>query len=442
MKVIVEDISTVKKTLHIELPAEKVSGELDDAYAELKKTAKIKGFRPGKAPTSMIKRVYQKDVEADVTSKLIQESIFKAIEDNHIKIIAPPRIDPPELKKDQPYSYDATVEIYPEIQNIDFKGLPLKKTIHVAGENEVELQLKMIQKNMAVQKPIDDQRPVQADDFVLIHYEGFKDGQPFDETKRTENFTLKIGAGTILKEFDDQLIGMKTGDTREITVTFPADYFNPKLAGLTIAFNVELVQIREEVLPEINDDFAAKLGPYTTLDEVKALIRKNLESGYNRRSEQELNEQIFQALIEKTKFEVPDALIDMELNSIMAEAEQSLSYQNMTFEQLGMTKESFSDKYRDTAEKQVRRHLILNHIIEQEKLELTDDEFDSGVAEMAENVNQPADDIKRFYTQNPDKKENFTHTLLEKKAISLIISSSNVENVQPEMQVGEETAEK
>ncbi|MBU4001564.1 MAG: trigger factor, partial [Proteobacteria bacterium] len=259
MNVIVEDISAVKKKINIELPPELVAGEMDDAFKKLQKTAKLKGFRPGKAPRAVLERVYQKDVAADVASKLIQESVFKAIENAGLKIVAPPEINPPDLENNKPYAYSASVEIYPEIQDVEFKGISLKKTMYEAGDQQIELQLKMVQKNMASQKPIENERPVLADDFVLIHYEGFKDDKPFEETLRTENFTLKVGAGTIAKEFDDQLLDMKAGEQKDFVVAFPEDYFNPKLAGLSISFKVELIQIREEVLPEINDEFARKL---------------------------------------------------------------------------------------------------------------------------------------------------------------------------------------
>ncbi|MBU4001513.1 MAG: trigger factor, partial [Proteobacteria bacterium] len=162
-----------------------------------------------------------------------------------------------------------------------------------------------------------------------------------------------------------------------------------------------------------------------------SIIRQNIESGNAKRTEQELNEQIFQALMDQAEFQVPDALINMELENIIAETEQSLSYQNMSLEHLGMTRETLGVRYRDTAEKQVRRHLILDKIIDQEKLDLTDDEMDKGMVDMAESVNQNVEQIKQFYSQNPDKKLYFKQTILEKKALSLIIENSIIEDVKP-----------
>ncbi len=441
MKATVEDLSSVKKILHVEIPEDTVTGELDSAYKKLKKTAKIKGFRPGKAPRSVLERMYKKDVNADVTSKLIQDSVFKAIQEAGLNIIAPPKIDPPELEEKKSYQYDASVEITPEIKDIDFKGLSLKKNMYQVGEQEMEMQLTMIQKNLASQQQIQEERPVQEKDFVLIDYEGFKDDKPFSETKKTENFTLKVGDGTILKEFDDQLIGMNTGDLREITVHFPDDYFNSKLVNHTVTFRVQLNQIREEILPDIDDELAKKVGQYNSLEELKNLIKKNLQKEQEQRVEQEFNEQIFLALLERTDFEVPDGLIDMELEGIISNTERSLSHQRISMEDLGMTRETLSEEYRDTAEKQVRRYLILNKIMDQEKLELTDDELDEGLKQMADTINQPVEEIKRYYEQNQEKMDYLKHTLLEKQVLGLIIDNGTVEEVTPPAKTEPEPSE-
>ncbi len=435
MQITVEDLSSVKKILHIEIPEDKVIGELDKAYNDLKKTAKIKGFRPGKAPRSVLERLFKKKVHADVSSSLIQNSFVDAIKEKDLKIVGSPKIDPPELDGKTSYKYDATVEIKPEIKEIDFKGLSLKKTLYQVSDEEIDTQLKMLQKNLAQKKIVEEDRPVQEGDFALIDYEGFKDGKPFAETQKTENFMLKIGDGSILKEFDEKLIGMKPGDNREIKVIFPEDYFNNKLATLEITFQVTLREIREEVLPKIDDEFAKKLGTYKTLDELKKAITDNLTQGYAKRAEQELNEQIFTALIAKTDFEIPDSIVNYELENIIADAERSFVYHNTSMEQLGLTREKLSEKYRDTAEKQVRRQLILGKIIEQQNLTLSDEDMEDGFKEMAKTYNRPLEEINDYYKQNNDKVEFFKHALLEKHAIKLIIEKSNIEDVKPEQKV-------
>jgi len=438
MHVTVEDVSSVKKTLHIEVPEDDVVRELNRAYQELKKRAKVKGFRPGKIPRSVLERLFKKDVHADVSSKLIQSSFIEALKETDLKVIGNPKLDPPELDATGPYMYDATVEISPEIGEIDYKGLVLRRTNYTVSDEEVEAQLKMLQKNMADYLKIEEIRPIRKDDYALIDYEGFREGQPFPETAKTQNFKMKIGDGQILKEFDDQIIGMQPGDAREINVTFPQDYSNANLAGLDISFRVTLNEIREEVLPEINDAFAKKAGQYETLDELKKVIFDNLRQGYSKRMEQELHEQVYQELIAKTDFEVPDTLVEMELEGIVTEAERSFNYRNISMEELGVTRESIAEKYRDTALKQVKRHLLLNKIIDQEDLSLSDDELESALTEMAENFNQPLEEIKKYYDQQQDKLEFFKHTLLEKKAIKLIIDSGKIEEVEPDEKTADE----
>ncbi len=432
MQVTIEDISSVKKVLHIEIPEERVTREIDKAFQQIKKTAKIRGFRPGKAPRSVLERMFNKDVHADVSSRLIQESFVEAVKEKDLNIVGTPQIDPPKIEAKAPYQYDATVEVNPEIQDIDFKNLELKKTVYPVDDQEVDTQLKMIQKNMAQLKTVDDERPVQKGDYAMFDYEGFKEGNPFPPAEKTENFAMKIGEGTISEELDRQMTGMMPGESKEIPVAFDDDHDNKDLAGQNIDFHVQLHEIREEILPEINDELAKDVGEYETLDELKQKITENLKNGYDKRMEQELNEQIFLALIEKTDFEVPEALVKAELEGIIADAERSFSYQNKTLEDLGLTREGMAEKYRDTAVKQVRRFLIIDRIIKQEDLTLSDEELDTGFEDMSTAVNQPVDQLKGFYDQHPDRLGMFKHSLLEKKAMKLIIESSLITEVPPE----------
>ena len=435
----VEDVSGVKKVLHVEIPEDTVVRELDNAYKQLKKTAKVKGFRPGKTPRSVLERMFKKDVHNDVSSKLLQDSFMEALKETDLNIVGNPEIDPPQLDEKGPYKYDATVEIKPDIDNIDFKGLALKKALYQVTDEEMDAQLQMLQKNLAQQIPATDDRGVEENDFVLIDFEGFENGKPFSETQKTENFTMKIGAGAISKTLDEFLIGKKPGEDIEITINFPEDHFNEKLANHEITFHVKLHEIREEVLPEINDEFAKKLGQYETLGEVKNAITENLKQGYEKRVEQELNEQIFQELIEKAEFELPPSMIEYELNGIIDEVEKTLSYYNKSMEDEGFTRESLAEKHLDTAEKKVRRHLILDKIIDQEELTLSDKELDAGFSEMAQAVNQPVEAIKSYYNQNQSNLDFFKHTLLEKQAIKLIIDSSTLEEIEPKLEKNTES---
>jgi trigger factor len=191
MKVTVEDRSSVKKVMHIEIPEKDVARALDAAYKNLKKSAKVKGFRPGKTPRNVLERLYKKDVHADVIGDLIQTAYVDALKETELKVAGSPTVDPPELDATGPYKFDAEVEVHPEIADIDFKGLTLKKTNYAASEEEVETQIKMMQKNLAKRVPIDESRPAQEGDFVQVDYEGFKDGKPFEETQKNRKFRFQ-----------------------------------------------------------------------------------------------------------------------------------------------------------------------------------------------------------------------------------------------------------
>jgi len=431
-QITLEDKTSVKKNLHVEIPAKIVAKELDKAYNQLKKTAKVKGFRPGKTPRSILERMLKKDVHGDVVSKLIQDSFIEALKEKDLAIVGEPTIKPTELDPAAPYTYEAALEVRPELGTIDFSGIALKKTLYRASDQEVDNQIEMLRKNMAKLEPITDDRPAETGDSAMLNYEGLKDGKPYDATQKTEGFTMKIGARAISEEFDDQVIGMKQGEAKEFDITFQDDHFNKDLAGQTIHFNVALSEIRQEVLPDVDDEFVKKIGPFDTVEALRNKIIENLTEGYDKRTEQELGEQVFEALIARTDFEVPDVMIQYELDGIMAETENALATNNLTLEQIGRTREDMENEYKGTADKQVRRHLILGALIEQEKLELPDEELESGFQDMAKSFNQPVEGIKGFYQQNQDKLDFFKHTLLEKKAMRLIIDGSDVEEVEPE----------
>lgn len=430
----VEDQSTVKKKLTIEVPQEDVMRELDKAFKELKKNAKVKGFRPGKTPRSVLERLYGKDVKADVSSRLIQDSFIEVLKESEMNVVGMPEIDPPELKANEAYTFVATVEVNPELEAFNIDGLQLKKTLYRATDEEVDAQLQMLRNNLARMVPIEEARPAAEGDYVIIDYEGLKDGKPFTETQRTENFTMKIGDGIIHPDIDASLIGLNADESAEVLVKFADDYFNEKLAGLEITFQLTLKEIREQHLPEIDDEMAKRLGQFESLEDLKAKINENLAMGYNKRQEQELNEQVFTALLDQQGFEVPESMVAHELENIVAEAKQKFAYHNTSMEELGLDDEKLTEKYRETAVNQVRRHMILGKIISQASLTVTDEELEKGYQEMADSFNQPVDVIKQFYAQNPERIDVFKHALLEKQAIKLIMDKSSIEEVEPELE--------
>ncbi len=433
MQVKIEDKSSVKKVLSFEIPKEDVTKALNIAYNDLKKKADVKGFRKGKIPRKVLENRFSKDVHADVAPRLIQEAFIEAIKEHDLNIVGGPQMDPPDLDPQNAYAFDITVEIKPELDDIEFEGIALKKTKYEVSDGEIESQIHMIQKTMAKKETIKEERPVKENDFVLLDYEGFLNEASFDQTPKIENYVMGIGRdGGLPKEFSEKLIGVIPVQDLEIEVVYPEEHQDENLKGKTIVYKVKLKEIQEEILPELNDDLVKDLGKFETLDDVRGSIRENLDKGYAQRIKHELSEQVFQALLEKYEFEVPEAMIEGELNGITMEAEQAYAANNTTLEDAGLSKDILRTQYRDVAEKQARRHLILGKMIDQTQLELTDEELEKSFEEMAVGMNAPVDSVKNYFNMDPKQLEYYKHTQLEKKAVDLIIEKGSVTEVEPD----------
>ncbi|MFW6082010.1 MAG: trigger factor, partial [Desulfosalsimonas sp.] len=329
MDVKVEDVSDVKKKVHVEIPHEQVSSKLDEAYRQLKKTAKIKGYRPGKTPRSVLERHFKKDVHADVANSLIQDSFPDAIKESELPVLETTDLDAPELDPESSYKYAATVELKPEMAEVDFKGLKLKKTIYTPDETEIDSQIERLRQHLAEYKPVDPLRPAEDKEYVTVDYQGYTDGQPFDATPFTEDFAFQIGSSGFPKEFDNAVTGMTPGQEKSVTVSFPEDYKDEQLAGRQVEFKIALKELREQVLPPVDDEFAKNFGDFQTLEDLRAEIRKNLEDGYQRRMDQELQEQIFKQLI-PDDFDVPETLVKHEMDGIIKDAEMKFAQNGLS----------------------------------------------------------------------------------------------------------------
>lgn len=430
MNVDVEDISTVKKILHVKIPEEDVTRELDNAYGALKNKAKIKGFRPGKVPRPLLERRFKAEMNEEVSGKLIEGSYGEALREAGLMPLGQPSIDRPDIEKSQPYHYSITVEVCPPIENLNIKGLKLQEKVHTVTDEEVETQLKMLQRRGASLKTVDESRPVKNGDVVIIDYEGFKDGESFEPAGKTENFQVEVGSGRILKDFDQQLVGMETDSTKEFQVVFPEDYYNKGLAGLEVSFKVILKAIKEEILPEIDDEFAKYLGEYQTLDELKDAIRKDLERRYKAESERQLREDIIDMLIEQSDLEPPEVLVKEELSALVTNAHNAMTERGMSLEESGQTEEELSRTYYPIAEKKVREYLFLQKVVEQEEITLTDELLKQSYKDLAESINQPVSALKEFHDKDKDAYEMFRQKNIERLVIERIKENGNIEVVE------------
>jgi len=442
MQVKIEDQSTVKKTIHIEIEGKDVTAELDKAYRDLGKSASIKGFRKGKIPRKVLETRYSKDVKAEIISRLIQDSYSEAVKENGIVgIVGPPSVVDklPELEQDKPFNFSINVEVKPVLSDIEFKGIELKKNMYKPSEEEIDAQLQMIRQTMSTNQTVTEERPVKESDLVLIDYEGFVDGNPFIHTPKIENYLMDIGSKNMPAEFSEKLIGTIPPMALEIEVSYEESHTEKELAGKKVTYKVNLKEIQEKVLPPLDDTLAEKLGQFENLEGIKDAIRTNLEAGYNVRVHQELSEQVFTDLLGKTDFELPDVLLESELSGIVAETEQAYQHHNVSLEEVGITKEMIRTKYRDVAEQQARRHVLIGKIIEQEKLELTENEMEAAFAGMAKAMNGNIEIVKKmFYTDDGKYQLEYIKMIeLEKKAMNHIINNATIIEVEPE---AEETA--
>lgn len=431
MQFTVEDVSSVKKVLHIDIPEAVVMAEVDAAYNNLKKTTKIKGFRTGKTPRNILERMFSKDINAEVSGRLIQDNVFLAVREGQLKIVGPPMIHPVEFEGKGNFKFDATVEIRPEIPAIDVSQIKINKTKYAYSEGEVDAQIEMLRKGLSKKVPAAEGTEIAEGGYALISYEGFKDSVSFEKTPKVENQLYRVGSAMMSKMFDNEIIGLKKGSEKTFTVSYPAEYVNKQFAGNDIEFRLTVNDVMQEELPELNDDFAKNFGKFETLEDIKNEIRSNLQQGYDKRIEQEMNEQIFAYLLERSDFEVPDSMISFELDAMIDEAERACLANNITLEQIGQTKEALREEFKDTAEKQVRRHLALSSIIEHENMTLSDEELEAGYEGLSKEFNRPVDMIREFYKNNPDKIGFFKHTLLEKKVMRLLVEKSEIIEVEP-----------
>jgi trigger factor len=427
MKVNVEEISMVKKKVHVEIPEEDVVKEIDAFYQDLKKKAKIKGFRPGKVPRDILERHFKDYVKAEVLQKLIEESYPKALSEVALSPVSHPVVDPQELEKGKPFQYNAIVEIKPDIALGTYVGLKLEGKKGEASDEEVEERLKNLQNLHAQLKTVPDPRPIVNGDFVIIDYEATMDGKPLDEAKGID-FTVEVGSERFIPAFEEKLIGLTPEEEKEFDVSFPADYGYATWAGKTISFHVKIKEIKEKVLPPLDDEFAKDLGDYPSLNELRAKLKTDIQKEKDHELDHQLKDQVIDQLLKANPFEIPESLVEGQTKTLVSDTKNRLASQGMDFKALGVTEEKLQGDYKEMAEKQVRTFLILEKVAAQEGITVTDEEVDERLREISERTRQKIEVDKRYYEKNellPEMKAKMESDktldfLLQKSEISYI----------------------
>jgi len=422
MKVEIEQVSPIRKKMSVALPPELVDQEVDKAYLNLQKQVKIKGFRPGKAPLALLQRYFKAQVEEDVISALVQDSYPQALDETKMLPISQPIIEKGVLEKGTAFSYTASFEIKPEFDVQGYRGLQLEKEKLSVTEPDIEQQLKNLQDNHATLKTVAG-RAAQAGDCVVIDYEGTIEEKPFAGSS-TKDHLIEIAPESFLPGFSEQLTGMKSGEEKAFSLEVPEKYAREDLAGKTVEFKVQLKEIKEKILPSLDDEFARDLGAYADLADLKEKIRTSLTTHRQQQIEASLREKIACTLIEKNSLEVPPAMTEQQIKSMINNMQQRLYTQGVNIENLPYSIEKLSDIYKEPAEKQVRASLLLEAIAKKENLTVAAEDLEKRYQEIAQTLAQDVAAVKKAIDQELIKAQ-----LQEEKAIDFIVAHATVTEI-------------
>ncbi|MDA8424226.1 MAG: trigger factor [Nitrospiraceae bacterium] len=421
MKSVVENISTVKKKINIEVAPDDVARELDKALADVGKKAKIPGFRPGKAPKNIVERHYGDEVKSEVVHRLVTESYMKALEENNLNPVDMPEIENiSTLAKGSPLTFTAVVEVRPNIELGVYDGVEVKETAVAVSDAEVTETIDRL-REMYAQLEVVEGRPIEKNDTAIIDFEGFRDGKTIEGAKASD-YMLSLGSNSLIPGFEEQLVGMNRGETREIRVTFPADYNNKDLAGKDAAFTVTLKEIKKKVLPELNDEFAKDIGNNATVAELTEGIKKDIE--YRKKNDQASaqREELLSKLVDAHTFDIPPGMVERELQSMARSHATRMARQGVDVKSFDFSK--FSAENKHLAEKRVKGTLLLDVIAEKEKIDVTDQEVSSAIAVMAKSSGQTADAVRKYYESLDGGIENLRSSLMREKTLSLLLSKA------------------
>jgi trigger factor len=424
MNVNVEDISSIKKKVNVEITDERVTQEVDSLYSELGKKAKIKGFRPGKVPRNILERHFKDYIKTEVIQKLIENTYPEALSEIQLHPVSNPTIDPGELEMGKPFHYSATIEVKPDIKLEEYTGLNIEGKKDEAKDEEVEERLKSLQNLHANLKTIAEARPIRSGDFVIIDYEARMNNKPLEEGKAV-NFTVEVGSGRFIQELEEKLVGLKPEEERELEISFPEDYGYKKWAGKTLVFHVKVKEIKEKILPLLDDEFAKDLGDYSSLEELRLKLKTEIEKQKELALEQQLKDQMVDQLLQKNSFEVPESLVEEQVRALVSDTKMKLATQGVDFKNLGVSEEKLQEDYREMAKKQVRTFLLLEKVADREGITVTDEEAESRLRDISERIHQKFDVVKRYYEKNglmPEIKAG----IMSEKTLNFLLQKANI----------------
>jgi trigger factor len=423
-----EELSQVKKKLSMEVPWDEVKNELDASYREIGKKAKIKGFRPGKIPRNVLELYYKDQAEGETITNIVNKYYWQELEKRGIVPISQPEIKQDGFKENTDFSFSASFETEPEIDPKNYKGMELEKEAFKVTDNDVEIRLNEIRQMFATMEEVKDDRPVVNGDFVVIDFAGSVNGELFKELK-AEGYLLEIGSQRFVPGFEEQLIGTKNGETKEIKVTFPEDYHEKKFAGKEIIFNVIVKGIKEKKLPETDENFIKNFEKYNSLDDLKNDVRKSLEEKFQQQAEINLQNRITEILIKENDFEVPPSLVERQIYYMIVDTQKRMISAGIDEKNAMEFSIKMHDKFKDDAVKIVKSFLLLKKIAQKESFVVEEEEIEKHLQELAVQNGHDFELLKKMY-DNEERKDNLKMELIQKKAFDFIESNANIKTVE------------
>lgn len=426
MEVAKEQLEGNKVELKVEVEKERVNEALQQAYKKVVKEVNIPGFRKGKVPRKILEARYGKEVlYHDAFDFLVPSAYSQAVKAAEIEPIDQPEISEFKISADQPATFTAIVEVKPEVELGQYTDLGIEKKEAELSEEELENQLKAYQEQHSQLEHTE--REVVADkDFVIIDFEGFIDGKQFPGGSG-EEYTLEIGSGTFIPNFEEQLIGQKVGEEVELNLTFPENYQTEDLAGQDVLFRVKIKEIKEKKLPELNDEFAKEVSDFESLEQFEADLKEKMLEQKKQQLQQQLENELIKKVSENTTVDIPTPLVNNELDMMYHNLAYSLSRQGINiddyFKHINSSKEDWQEQNREHATERAKNNLVLESIAKKEGIEVSDEEIDKSVEGMADNSEHSAEDIKKLLMIQ-GQLDGLVHSMLIKKVMEFLVENN------------------
>lgn len=421
MSLQVERLEHNMAKLTIEVSAEDLEKALQNAYNKQKKNISVPGFRKGKVPRQMVEKMYGAEVfYEDAANALIPEAYAKAYDECELTLASQPEIEVTQIEKGKPFIFTALVAVRPEVKLGEYKGVEVDKYSNRVTAKEIDAKLEE-ERNKNARTITVEGRPVQNDDEVILDFEGFVDGVPFEGGKG-ENYNLTIGSGTFIPGFEEQLIGVEAEKEVEVNVTFPEDYHSEDLKGKAATFKCTVHEIKAKELPELDDEFAAEVSEFDTLEELKADIKAKIKDQKVAEGKKAQEDQAIDAVIAASEMDIPEAMVKTEARQMVESFAQRIQQQGLTMDQYmqftGMTVDKMLEEMMPQAEKRIQTRLVLEAIVDAENITISDEKLDEEVAKMAEMYSMKAEELKSYMGEG--EKEQMKKDIAIEEAVKVI----------------------